>query len=145
MNPVTEHMDREVATTELPDLPPQGHPLVRLSVGHLPSPTARALMRRMVERSAYGGRKFGEQWRGRKNTVELCEESTDAIVYACQETANIDLGLTPVTPGSCRAAKAKEKLMTAARYAALADHHTQEAHQIIWENGPVDDSEIEGE
>jgi len=143
MNPVNEHMDKEIATTALPDLPPQGYPLVRLSVGQLPTATARALMRRLVERSGFGARKFGQQWRGRRNTVEMCEETTDAIVYACQETANIDLGLTPLIPGSYRALTAKDLLFTAARHTALADHRAQEAHQLIWENGPLDDSQID--
>lgn len=139
MNPVTEHMTREVSTTSLPDLPPQGHTLCRMAIGHLPDATAKRLMRRLVERSAYGGTKFGHQWRGRKNTKELCEETTDAIVYASQETANIDLGLTPVTPGSHQAFKAKEALMTSARYSALADHYSQEAHAIIWEGAGTEE------
>jgi len=138
MNPQTKEVDHQVSATALPDLPPQGHVLCRMAIGHLPSPTARELMTRLVERSAYGAKKFGHQWRGRKNTVELCEETTDAIVYASQETANIDLGLTPVEPGSCRANVGKNHLLTAARYAALSDHYSQEAHAVIWENAPVD-------
>lgn len=133
MNPVSEHINKEVAVTPLPDLPSQGHPLCRISIGHLPEVTAKHLIRRLVERSAYGAKKFGHQWRGRKNTVELCEETADAIVYACQETANIDLNLTPLAPGSLEASRAKDCLMTSARYAALADHHAQEAQAVIWE------------
>ena len=133
MNPVTEEITREVATTKLPDLPAEGHALCRIAIGHLPDPTAKALTRRLLERSAYGAEKFGASWRGRKNTRELSEETTDAIVYACQETANIERGLTPLTPGSLEASRAKEFLMTAARYAALADHHSQEAQAIIRE------------
>ena len=129
MNPVTDDINTEVTVTPLPDLPTQGHTLCRLAIGHLPHQTGNRLIRRLVERSAYGAKKFGESWRGRENTKELCEETTDAIVYASQETANIDLGLTPLAPGSPEAAKAKEFLMTSARYGALADHHAHTDNQ----------------
>lgn len=133
MTHMEKTLNHEVVTTKLPDLPSQGHVVCRQSIGHLPDETAIRLLRRLLARSAYGARKFGTRWRGRKNTVELCEETTDAIVYACQETANVTLGLTPLDPGSYRASLAFGELDQAARYAALADHHCQNAHRLIWE------------
>lgn len=126
-----EKISKEVALTPLPDLPIKGHVVGRQSIGHLDPRTGLVLLDRLVERSAYGARKFGEIWRDRDNCVELCEETTDAIVYGMQETARVHEGLTPVAPGSEEATHALDLLANSVRYAALSDHFAQCARAEI--------------
>lgn len=128
---IEDQLNSRVALTPLPDLPSSGHVVGRQAIGHLDPKTGLVLLDRLIERSAYGAEKFGEAWRNRDNCVEFCEETTDAVVYGMQETARIADGLTPVTPGSERACRARELLATATRHAALADHYAQCARSEI--------------
>ena len=120
-----EKLTPEVATRPLPDLPTQGHVIARQAIGHLDPLTGLVLLDRLVDRSAYGAEEFGQAWRTRDNCQEMCEETTDAVVYGVQETARIHQGLTPLDPDGEQANTAREHLAIAVRYAALADHFAQ--------------------
>lgn len=126
-----ENINHEVAVRPMPDLPSAGQVIARQAIGHLDPQTGLVLLDRVVSRSAYGAEKFGEAWRGRDNCQELCEETSDAVVYGAQETARVELGLTPLSPGSEPAATARELLAQAVRHAALADHFSQMAGALI--------------
>ena len=128
---IADKLNHEVALKPLPDLPVKGHVVGRQAIGHLDPLTGLVLLDRLVERSAYGAEKFGQAWKTRDNCAELCEETTDAIVYGMQETARLAEGLTPIDPGSETANKARELLASATRYAALADHFSQLAQAEI--------------
>lgn len=121
----------EVANRSLPNLPAAGEVIAKQAIGHLDPLTGVVLLDRLVERSAYGATKFGEAWRARDNCQELCEETTDAVVYGAQETARLELGLTRLEPGSDAAIAAREHLANAVRHAALADHFAQLANAEI--------------
>ena len=128
---LTEEINKEVALRDMPDLPPAGQVIARQAIGHLDPKTGLVLLDRVVSRSAYGAEKFGEAWRERDNCQELCEETSDAVVYGAQETARVALGLTGLAPGSDEAAIANDYLGHAVRYAALADHFSQMASAVI--------------
>lgn len=132
MNMTVDTLDNEVATATFPDLPSQGWVVVKQALGHTPQPYAGVLLDRVVSRSAYGARKFGNLWLHRDNTLELVEETSDSIVYSSQETARVLLGETPISPQSGEARLALEHLSEAARHAALADVHGQLAGAAIY-------------
>ncbi len=133
-----ENLNKEVAVRPMPDLPAAGQVIARQAIGHLDSRTGLVLLDRVVSRSAYGAEKFGEAWRERDNCKELCEETSDAVVYGAQETARVELGLTPLAPHSEPAAIAQDYLEHAVRYAALADHFSQMAAAVINDTEPGD-------
>lgn len=138
MNVTVEALDSEVASAAFPDLPNQGWVVVKQALGHTPQPYAGVLLDRVVNRSAYGARKFGNLWLHRDNTLELVEETSDTLVYSSQETARVVMGETPLAPHSSEAYTALEHLTQAARHAALADVHGQMAGQVIYGRPEVD-------
>lgn len=128
---IQDKLNPEIALRPLPDLPAPGKVIARQAIGHLDPVTGLVLLDRLIDRSSYGAEKFGEAWRNRDNCKELCEETTDAVVYGAQETARVQMGLTPLAPGSDEAALAREHLANATRHAALADHYAQQAQAVI--------------
>lgn len=138
MNVTVDALDSQVASAAFPDLPPQGWVVVKQALGHVPQPYAGVLLDRVVSRSAYGARKFGNLWLHRDNTLELVEETSDSLVYGSQETARVAMGETPLNPQSPEAYAALEHLTQSARHAALADVHAQMAGEVIYSQSEVD-------